>query len=246
MPVGNFNDPTIPASVKCNDGFTMALQQMTSTCNTNQCIGRDGNSYSSGQSETFYMTCNNLPMCGSNFRSAVVFDYQPVGTQFNPQAVCMIANTDTSPAQFSTGPCPSQVELDNQVFLNVDQQPLTLTLNGTSVDVFGVQIRAPLTNDCLINQGGQVVSAPCQVSPTPEWIYLPIIDPFPGNPSFKIPAQIIFNDPTVTDPMDYKSLQTEDGQLILKPMISFCDVMSTQCFGTGIISAEAWTCVNQG
>lgn len=248
-PVGNINDPTIPAAVKCNDGFTMALQQMISTCQDDLCIGLDGASVTSGGTETFYTTCGNMPTCSSDFRSAIVFNYQQTGTQLNPQAVCMVANPETNPATFSSTPpggCPTGVSLDDQVFLNIAQDQQTIMIGTTPVTVDVIQIRAPLSDDCLINQNGDIIPAPCQSVSSGgfEWIYIAAM-PSPGNPDQTIPSQILYDDPTVTNPFELQSLQVEtSSNTFVLSDFQTCSTSSLECFGTQIISAQAWTCVN--
>lgn len=152
-PISNEQISSLPSDIACADGFTQALQLVEATCQQEECVGRNGQVYGFGQTEQFYVNCEDLPNC-SNPRSAVVFNFNLVGTQLNSDAVCLAADTEGTVTQFFGTSCSTQVGLNDIIFLNVNANQ-----NGL------YQIRAPGTGNCLVPNITTLVSEPCNNSP---------------------------------------------------------------------------------
>jgi hypothetical protein len=148
---------SLPRDFQCTDGFTQGLQKMNRTCHASKCLGLDGNIYTQGQIETYYRTCGNLKPCNDP-RSALVFNFD-VDTRGKlvSEARCLNANISGGTTTYSVTTCPQEVTLSNNVFLNIDQEPVTA---DGSVQL--VRIRAPGSTDCLvINNSGQLYVETC-------------------------------------------------------------------------------------
>ena len=148
---------SLPKDFQCTDGFTQGLQKMNRTCHASRCLGLDGKIYTQGQVETYYQICGNLKPC-DNPRSALVFNFD-VNAQGKlvSEARCLNANISGGITNYSVTTCPQQVTLTNNVFLNIDQQPVT-----TDGSVQLVRIRAPGSTNCLvIGNTGQLEVETC-------------------------------------------------------------------------------------
>ena len=148
-PIGAVNDPNLPDSLTCLDGFNNPLIKFQSTCEADQCVGRDGRTYQRGEIEYFYQSCGDYQTCGgkndsqytTSPRSAIILDYQTIGAQINrTQSRCLVAEIQNQDASklFSAQVCPNNNQITEQFFLSLETNPQGLT-----------SIRAPGTGVCL-------------------------------------------------------------------------------------------------
>lgn len=167
----------IPADLACDDGFVKALQKRTRECLIDECTGIDGKRYKKEEKETSYFPCANLKKC-KNPRSAIILDFVP-GKKSPSVFKCIAADED----KYWVTPCPSQVTIDDNVFLNIEQIPIT------DFGVTAVRIRAPGSVNCLVPKNDKISIAPCEGEKNEgfTWAFIPL----PGAELSRIPSLIV-------------------------------------------------------
>ncbi len=199
-PIGSSAE--LPAEFQCDDGFTMLLEKRSRVCAQAECLGSNGNLYTTGDTETFYSECGQAKPC-PNGRSAIVLNFNIERGIVSSKARCLTYQNDT----FNVAPCPAETsQSDSQFFLNVDQIPVTYTTNL-------VRIRAPGTVNCLLPNGNGLIVSPCLSDPNEgySWLFTPKIcipntDP-PGSQCY--PEQI------ATIPTGIEDLDFENPEAVL-------------------------------
>jgi hypothetical protein len=186
----------LPSDLKCDDGFIRALQKRSRTCYADVCMGIDGHIYKKGEVEIYYKSCFDLKPC-KDPRSALIFDFDiDKAGKLSPEARCLSGNISKSgPSFFLTG-CPGEVVLDNNVFLDIDTNPIK---DVTEVDMMSLRIRVPGTSSCLVPTPDLgLITYPClgRTDLGFAWVYLNgytsrNFTTLDFAPTFKVPSQII-------------------------------------------------------
>lgn len=195
-----------PEEFQCSDGFTLALQKRQRTCVVEECIGYDGNLYSNGEIEYFYLECGNLKQC-EDVRSAVILN-SSICVDYVRETNITGLGTQGEPQGFSTVNCPSSVtESASPVFMNVEEIP--------SGYINLVRIRAPGTDQCLMYSSGsnQINSAPCLDNKDDGYVWIRPV-------SYTNADGMIFPSRLVVKPSNFSTINWTDEDSILNLLYS--------------------------